>query len=115
MKFCSPCATNGAQGKQVSQKYITPKSLENRPRYFNWIKPCFKVLVINFRGLFSDKKTISVDSNGLSQVDLSSPLSDSGNRKAYKACLKLSIETRKTQTSKRRCRSKYCRMAMAKF
>ena len=24
MKFCSPCATNGSQGKQVSQQYIKP-------------------------------------------------------------------------------------------
>ena len=115
MKFCSPCATNGSQGKQVSQQYITPKSLENRPRYFNWIKPCFKVLKINFRGLFSDKKIKLVYSIGLSQVHLSSPSSNGDNIKAYKTCLKLSIETRKTQVSQRGCRSKYCRMVIAKF
>ena len=68
-----------------------------------------------FRRPFSDKKTKLVYSNGLSQVHLSSPFSDGGNRKAYKTCLKLSIETRKTQASQRRCHSKYCRMAIAKF
>ena len=76
------------------------------------MKPCFKVLVIYFRGLFSDKKTKLVYSNGLMQVYLSSPFGDGGNRKAHKTCLKLSIET---QASQRRCRSKYCRMVIAKF
>ena len=71
--------------------------------------------MIYFRGLFSDKKTKLVYSNGLTQVQLSSPFSDRGNRTEYKACLKLSIETQKAQASQRRCRSKYYRMAIAKF
>ena len=45
-------------------------------------KPCFKVPVIYSRGLFSDKKTKLIYSNGLSQVHLSSPFSNGGNRKA---------------------------------
>ena len=61
------------------------------------------------------KKTKLAYSNGLSQVHLPSPLSDGGNRAAYKTCLKLSVETQKTQASRRRCRSKYCRIAIAKF
>ena len=61
-----------------------------------WIK----VLVIYFRGLFSDKKTKLIYSNGLSQVHLSSPFSDGGNRKVYKTCLKLSIETRSRRLAK---------------
>ena len=48
-----------------------------------------------FTRLFIDKKTKLVYSNGLSQVHLSSPFSDGGNRKVYKTCLKLSIETQK--------------------
>ena len=52
-----------------------------------------------FRGLFSDDKTKLVYSNGPSQVHLSSPFSDGGNSTAYKTCLKLSIETQKTQAS----------------
>ena len=72
-------------------------------------------MVICFRGLFSDKETKLVYFNGLSQVHLSTPFSYGGNRTAYKTCLKLSIETRKTQASQRRCRSKYCRMTIAKF
>ena len=71
--------------------------------------------VIYFRGLFSNKKTKLVYSNGLSQIHLSKPFSGGGNRKAQKTCLKLSIETRKTQASQRKCHSKYWRMAVAKF
>ena len=71
--------------------------------------------MIYFRGLFSDKKEKLVYSNGLSQVHLPSPFTDGGNRTAYKTCLKLSIETQKTQVSQRRCRSKYCRMAKPNF
>ena len=70
-----------------------------------------------FRRLFRDKKTNLVYSNGLSQIPLSRPLSAGGNRTAYKTCLKLSInyqETRKTQASQTRCRSKYHRKAIAK-
>ena len=62
-----------------------------------------KVIVIYFRGLFSDKKTKLVYSNGLSQVYLSSPFSGGGDRTVYKTCLKLSIETQKMQASQRRC------------
>ena len=60
-------------------------------------------------------KTELVYSNGLSQVHLSSPFSDGGNRTAYKTCLKSSIETQKTQASQRRCHSKHCRISIAKF
>ena len=55
-----------------------------------------KIIVIYFRGLFDDKKTKLVYSNGLIQIHLSSPFSDGGNRTAYKTCLKLSTETQKT-------------------
>ena len=65
-----------------------------------------------FTRLFSDNKTKLVYSNGLSQVYLSSPFGDGGNRKAYKTCLKVSTET---QTSQRKCRNKHCRMVMAKL
>ena len=37
-----------------------------------------------FRGISSDKKTKLAYSNGISQVNLPSPFSDGGNRKAYK-------------------------------
>ena len=50
-----------------------------------------------FRRLFTDKKTKLVYSNGLSQVHLSSPFIDGGNRTAYKTCLKLSINYQETQ------------------
>ena len=73
------------------------------------------MIVIYFGGLFSDKKTKLVYSNGLTQVHLSSPFSDGGNRTTYKTCLKLSTETQKTEANQRRCCSKYYRMAIAKF
>ena len=57
MKFCLYCATNGSQDKQVSRQYIKIKSLKTDLDSGNWIKSCFKVLVIYFRGLFRDKKT----------------------------------------------------------
>ena len=50
-----------------------------------------------FRWLFTDKKTKLVYSNGLSLLYLSSPFSDSGNRTAYKTCIKLSINYQDTQ------------------
>ena len=49
-----------------------------------------------FRRLFSANKTKLVYSNGLSQVHLSSPFSDGGNRTVYTTCLKLTIETQKS-------------------
>ena len=58
-------------------------------------------------------KTKLVYSNELSQVHSCSPFSDGDNRTAYKTCLKLRIERQKMQASQRRCRSKYCRMAIA--
>ena len=61
---------------------------------------------MDFRRLFSDKKTKLVYSNGLSQVHLSSPFSDAGNRTAYNTCLQLSIETqKKTQAGQGKCRA----------
>ena len=66
------------------------------------------------RRLFSDKKIKLVYSNEPSKEHLSWPVNDGSNRTAYKTCLKCSIETQKTQDSQRRCRSKYCRMAIAK-
>ena len=53
-----------------------------------------------FRGLSSDKKTKLAYSNGISQVDLSSPFSDVGNRKAYKTCWKLSKNYQQKNTHK---------------
>ena len=41
----------------------------------------------------------------MSQVHLSSLFSDGGNRTEYKTCLKLSIETRKSEANQRRCRT----------
>ena len=72
-----------------------------------------------YRGLSSDKKTKLAYSNGISKVDLSSPFSDGGNRKAYKTCWKLSINyqqknTRKSEALQRKCRIKSCRTAIAK-
>ena len=49
-----------------------------------------------FTRLFSDNKTKLVYSNGLSQVHLSSPFTDADNRTAFKTCLKVAIETRKS-------------------
>ena len=72
-----------------------------------------------FRGISSDKKTKLAYSNGISQVNLPSPFSDGGNRKAYKTRWKLSIIYQqiihtKTEALQRRCRIKYCRTAIAK-
>ena len=76
----------------------------------------YLLIVIYSRRLFSDnKKTKLVYSNRLTQVRLSTAFSDGGNRTTYKTCLKLSSETQKLQASQRRCRSKYYRMAIAKF
>ena len=56
-----------------------------------------------FRGLSSDKKTKLAYSTGISQVNLPSPFSDGGNRKAYKTRWKLSIiYQQKKHTQKQR-------------
>ena len=53
------------------------------------------------RRLLSDKKIKFVYSNAPNQVNLSCPVNDGSNKTAYKTCLKLFIETRKTRLVKK--------------
>ena len=48
-----------------------------------------------FRRPFSDKKTKLVYSNGVSQVHLSNPFSDAGNRTPYKMFKIINRDTKK--------------------
>ena len=52
------------------------------------------------RCLFSDKKIKLVYSNESNQMNLSCPVNDGSNRKAYKTCLKFWIETEKCRLAK---------------
>ena len=86
---------------------------ETEPEIFNWINPG-TVIVKYLRRLFSDKEIRLVYSNEPNKIILPCPVNDGSNRTTYKTCLKFWIETQKMQASQGRCRSKYCRKAIAK-